>query len=217
MTLSVPLLDRRLNLQHVQEPQQSQLSWFLHSSEEISKDPSLEIFTARIPKKWGRYCFHRYLSVHRGEGGYPISITEYFRPLVPCPFLGVPQYLVPYPFLGGYPLQSQWGRGVPIKSWWGGYPIQSQRGGGGITLAKLVWGTPYRTGWRYTPIETGWGTPCQDWMGYPPQQDRMGYSPPPPASGHAGGLSCCSLISFLHFQYFFCWNHFDEFFSQAYS
>ena len=32
---------------------------------------SKHIFTARIPKEWRRYCFHRYLSVHNIEVGYP--------------------------------------------------------------------------------------------------------------------------------------------------
>ena len=37
---------------------------------------SATIFTARIPKEWGRYCFHRCLSVKiAGRGGLPSRMT----------------------------------------------------------------------------------------------------------------------------------------------
>ena len=72
--------------------------------------------TARIPKEWRRYCFHRYLSVHI-SGGYPHG-----GPSFPT---GV----------GGTPILPN-GRRYPIQGQDGGYPIQDQDRGGGTPLSR---------------------------------------------------------------------------------
>ena len=141
------------------------------------------IFTARVYGTMEMYCFYR--SVHT-QGGYPISIPI-ILPLVSCPFLGVPQWLVPSPFGGvpwpgqddGYPGQVR--MGYPGQGWgipWPGmgYP---KPGTGylhpemGYSLARdgvSPWqGMGYhQPGWGTPPIQR-WGTPWPG-MGYP--QDR---------------------------------------------
>ena len=66
------------------------------------------IFTAHISKEWGRYCFHRCLSVHRGGGGYPSSQRG--------------ERDTPHP--------ANWGGGTPIQLTLGGggYPSQVSMG-----------------------------------------------------------------------------------------
>ena len=58
-----------------------------------------DVTTARIPKEWGRYCFHGCLYVHTREAEY----------------LHAAQWGIPHLRTGGggYPYPSQWG-GIPI-------------------------------------------------------------------------------------------------------
>ena len=94
-------------------------------------------------------------------------------------FLGVPQWLVTGPFLGGYPRHRQGGTPVPGR----GVPHTAKcnaprPGQDGVP--------PTRTGVSPQPGQDGVSPPIQVRMeypqpglGYPPDQDRMGYRPPP--------------------------------------
>ena len=96
----------------------------------------------------------------------------------------------PVSMRGGYPIQSQWGRGYPIQSWLRRCPIQSQWGvphpvsmeqphqEGWDTRHHLEgWDTPFRKdGSTLSPArkdgvppagQEGWGCPLS-WMGVPP-------------------------------------------------
>ena len=94
-------------------------------------------------------------------------------PLVPCSFWGVPQWLVPSPFLGGHP-SPRWG-----------YP-NSRQGDtpGGVPTSQVRMGYPLaRTGVPPPPARSGWVP--QPGLGYPwPGQDgvppsaRTGWSAP---------------------------------------
>ena len=99
----------------------------------VSRSVLLETsrFLPPASEGWGRYCFRRCLSVHRGAvtpstshntstgpmsslGGLPhLHLHTIILPLIPCPFHGVPHLhpiilpLVPCPFWG-YP-SPRWG------------------------------------------------------------------------------------------------------------
>ena len=153
--------------------------WKLEGGKIVS---SAVIVPARVRSTTGRYCFHRCLSVH---------------------IRGVPQWLVPGPFLRvprpgpdrGYPSQVQMGEGVPWPGPDGGVL------GPGVGYSPVQgFGTPLaRSGWEGVP-----------WSGVayppPPSSDRV----PPRGIGqqmeylirgrryascvHAWGLSCLSTI-----------------------
>ena len=103
-----------------------------------------------------------------GEGGYPISTTStgpmsfpgvphlhpIILPLVPCPFLGALQGLVPGPFPGEVP-NSQ-ARSTPVLA---GGTLSWVRSGWRIPLASSRWGIPSQFRMRYPLARLGWGTP----------------------------------------------------------
>ena len=123
------------------------------------------IFTARIPKEWGRYCFHRCVSVHimgcgvRGgyscpaNGGEGVTPTQLRGHTPIWPMRGVYPHLVN----GGYAHPADWG--------W--YPI------------RLTGGTPCQD-WMGVPlIRTGWTTPSPlglDGVTPHPHWDRRTFS-----------------------------------------
>ena len=110
------------------------------------------IFTARVRSTPGRYCFHRCLSVYTWGrvtpspshntstgpmsflGGTPVTGPRFLPGRYPSPRWGVPQSLVPGPFLGGTPVPD----GVPQD----GYTPPG------------MWYPLARSGWVGTP---GWG------------------------------------------------------------
>ena len=67
----------------------------------------------------------------------------------PMSFLGVPQWLAPGPFLGGYPSPGQ---EIPQFQVGGGYPMRGSAWG---TPARSAWGTPQLG----VPPQLVWGTP----------------------------------------------------------
>ena len=111
------------------------------------------MITARIPKDAGRLCLHRCLSVHGGGGGG-----------------GVPQHLVPGPFLASTPASSTRegvGRGVPkllvVGPFCGGYPWTAS-----TSTPSQDRGTPSPIYRNRTDVRRGRYAPCV----------------------HEGGLSC---------------------------
>ena len=56
------------------------------------------LFLPHASEGWGRYCFHRCLSVHRGVPHiYPIISPSYNTPTGPLSFPGVPQSQLRHP------------------------------------------------------------------------------------------------------------------------
>ena len=108
---------------------------------------------------WGRYYFHRCLSIHTC-GGYPSP--RIFQSLVPGPFQG-----------GGTPVLAK-GRGYFLPQL--GQDRDTPQPG-------QDWGTPLgRTGLGHLPPARTWlgYLPSQDITGYPLGQDRTEVPPPPP-------------------------------------
>ena len=119
---------------------------------------------------WGRCCFHRCVSVHRG-GGYP-SPRFFPRSLVPGHFWGVPQSQVlsqlsgPRFFPRGYP-SPRFFPSSDSRSFPGGY-------------SSLIWGVPQRgypwlgLGHPQLGLSTPWLRLNTPWLrlGYPPPKDR---------------------------------------------
>ena len=117
-------------------------------STEIAKIPNwrrrqhkiLPIFTTRIPQEWGRYCFHRCLSVHILRGVYPYPADSRIPPSFltgegynhPSWWRRVPpsQVTLGTPFIGGTPFQVRTG-GTWVPSHQGQVP--GQDGGRGYT------------------------------------------------------------------------------------
>ena len=91
-----------------------------------------KVITARIPKGWGRYCFHRCLSIHISGVGYPL------------------------PSWWGYPILPNGGCTPSFKM--GGYP--HPRSGQGWTPSKVRTGgtSPSSLGPR-SRWGGGWGVP----------------------------------------------------------
>ena len=125
--------------------------------------------TARVRSTTGRYCFHKYVSVHTRGGGLP-HLHPIILPLVPSPFWGYPSDWSQVPSWG-YP--SDWSQ-VPSE----GYPGQVQMGDtqarsrqGGYHSQVWMGGIPARDG--VPPIQ-GWGTTCPE-IGCP--QSGIGYAP----------------------------------------
>ena len=158
-----------------------------------------------VSEGWGRYCFHRCVSVHTWGGQLPHTLSHntatgslsflgvphlypIIVPLVPCPFQGVPSTRQRYPSPRCRGTQVP-GRDTPVP---GGVPqsqvqgisqsqervLQSQTGG------TLVPGGVY-------PVPVGeylsprWRCPCpgvplcpgQDWVSPQTGQDRAGIPP----------------------------------------
>ena len=94
----------------------------LQLSQLSSSQKTVNIFLPPASKGWGRYCFHRCLSVHT-QGGVP-HLHPIILPLVPCPFWGYPSIWSQVPSLGGggY-LSPRWG--IPQSQVGGtlGYPL----------------------------------------------------------------------------------------------
>ena len=107
------------------------------------------VFTACVRSTRGRFCFHRFLSVHRGGGGG--QGTPWF--LVPGSFLGVGVPLVPDPLLLGTQVRPDVG-GTLVRP-----------GAGGTQVRPIAEGTPVRlVARRYgqTPVKTvAGGTPVR--------------------------------------------------------
>ena len=79
--------------------------------------PHLAFITVRIPKEWGRLCFHPCLSVCSHLGGYPPSQVRTG---------GLPPSQVR---MGGTPIWCQDGGHTPTQVRIGGYPNPGQDGG----------------------------------------------------------------------------------------
>ena len=107
-----------------------------------------DCFLPPVSEGWGRYCFHRCLSVHMGRG-YP-SPSIFTRSLVPDSLRGEPQSQVlskvagPGSFLGATPvlLRGPGMRYPPIRT---RVPL-STRIGLEYPLARSEWGTPQGQG-----------------------------------------------------------------------
>ena len=104
----------------------------------------------RIPKEWGRHCFHRCLPVHTREGGLPpSSLTGWYHfpvwlggGVLPCSLMGAVK--VPRP--------DWWGRGFDHPSINRGYPISGWGYPGVPDPVRLDGGTPDQAGWGYPPL-----------------------------------------------------------------
>ena len=97
-----------------------------HVSIEVKwQTPSKWLVTARIPKEWGRYRFHRCLSVHISGVGTPIRLTG-----------GTLIWL-----MGGYPHLKR-GGGLGWTGW--GYPPPPVGTGQGNSIRDQKGGTPSR-------------------------------------------------------------------------
>ena len=119
-----------------------------------------------------------------GEGGGYSSPRFFPRSLVPGPFPGVPQHLVPC-------LSESTSASGPI-SFLGGTPVLAEGWGTqdrGTPWPGQVWGTPPQLG-------QDWGIPTLAGTGIPPtRQDMTGEPltrtslrcPPPPGTGYAAG------------------------------
>ena len=148
-----------------------------------------QLITARIPKEWGRYYFHRCVSVQggEGEGGGVLPHPHPIKCLStgPMSFRGGRCIPVPGPMslLGG----GGGGGGVlphPIK--FSSTGPMSFRGGGCIPVPGPMsllgdgGGThPVPTGGGVHPVPTGGGVPPSspdsgDWMGVPLHPDWIG-------------------------------------------
>ena len=134
---------------------------------------SLQLFTARVRRTTGRYCFHRCLSVNIYWGTYLPRMGE-----------GVPT------LDGGVGTYLGWGKGVPWMGegylpWMGGGGTYLRWGGGGTYLG---WGEeylPWMGGRGYLPWMgeggtcLGWGRGYLPWMGggVPTLDGGRGYLP----------------------------------------
>ena len=188
------------------------------------------IVTTRIPKEWGRYCFHRCLSVHiNGWGGTPIRPTEGY----PHPAdRGVPttvgQMRLANKGGGGTTIWLMGGRGTPIwpkggvppSGWWG-YPHWDWMGYKGNWQGWLdKWGAPIwlmggstpiwpMGGGRGIPLSDPRGVPPSGWWGYP-HWDWMGYkggwqgwltSEVPPSGWWGGSTPIWLMRSYPHWDW----------------
>ena len=125
------------------------INWYLLKREQI--------ITVRISNGMRKGNVFTGVSIYSGGRGEGCLPNLHPIILVPCPFCGVPQWLVPGPFLGGTPVRD--GGCTPVQDW--GYP--SPRWGGG----NPRWGTPW-PGMGYP-----WGRDLRPVSGVPPGQDGV--------------------------------------------